>query len=61
MIILPQYAVARVIELVKSGPSRPLREKFPRFLRKVPWDGKGIWGRGFLVSTVGITEAIIQQ
>jgi len=27
----------------------------------VYWDGHGIWGRGFFVSTVGINEAIIRR
>jgi len=37
-----------------------LREKF-RFLKKVYWDNKGIWGTGFFVSTVGIDEEIIRR
>ena len=61
MIIPPKYAVARVVEVLKSVTSRRLKEDFPHFLGKVYWDGKGIWGRGFFVSTIGINEAIIQQ
>jgi len=61
MIISPKYAVARVVEVLKSVTSRRLKERFSHFLHKVYWDGKGLWGRGFFVSTVGINEAIIQQ
>ena len=38
-----------------------MKEKFPQFLGKVYWDGRGIWGRGFFVSTVGINEASIRR
>ncbi|GAH60851.1 unnamed protein product, partial [marine sediment metagenome] len=40
--------------------SRSLREKF-RFMDKVYWDDKGIWGKGYFVSTVGINEEIIRK
>jgi len=29
-------------------------------LHKVYWDDKGIWAKGYFVSTVGINEKIIQ-
>jgi putative transposase len=61
MMIPPNYAVVRVVEVLKSVTSRRLKERFPHFLRQVSWDGKGLWGRGFFVSTVGINEAIIHQ
>jgi len=60
MIIPPKYAVSKVVETLKKNTSRQLRNKFP-FLQKVYWDGQGIWGRGYFVSTVGIDEAIIQR
>ena len=60
MIIPPKYSVSKVIETIKKNTSRALREKF-RFLKKVYWDNKGIWGAGFFVSTVGIDEEIISR
>lgn len=61
MVIPPKEAVARVVATLKSVTSARLKAKFPQFLRKVYWDGHGIWGRGFFVSTVGINEAIIRR
>ena len=61
MIIPPKDAVATVVATLKSVTSRQLKEKFPHFLGKVYWDGGGMWGRGFFVSTVGINEAIIRR
>ena len=60
MVIPPKDAVAKVVATLKSVTRAGLKEKFPHFLRKVYWDGGGIWGRGFFVSTVGINEAIIR-
>jgi len=31
------------------------------FLSKAYWDKRGIWGKGFLVSKVGINEKIIRK
>ena len=61
MVIPPKDAVAKVVGTLKSVTSARMKEKFPHFLRKVYWDGRGIWGRGFFVSTVGINEATIQR
>ena len=61
MIIPPKYAVSKVVDTLKSVTSRELWAKFPHFLPKVYWDGGGVWTRGFFVSTVGITEAIIRR
>lgn len=59
MVIPPKYAVSRVVEALKSVTSRQLKEKFPHMIRKVYWDGGGVWARGFFASTVGINEATI--
>jgi len=59
-IIPPKYAVSRIVEAFKSNTSRLMREKFSEFLNKVYWDGYGIWGTRFFVSTVGIDEATIR-
>lgn len=60
MIVPPKYAVSKVVETIKKNTGRSLREKF-RFLDKVYRDDKGIWGKGYLVSTVGINEEIIRK
>lgn len=59
MLIPPKYAVSKVVEVIKSNTSRALKHKF-NFLHKVYWDDKGIWAKGYFVSTVGINERIIQ-
>ena len=61
MIIPPKYSISKVVETMKSVTSRRMKEKFPHFLSKVYWDDKGIWARGFFVSTVGINESIIRR
>ena len=61
MVIPPKYSVSKVMETMKSVTSRRIREKFPHFLREVYWDDKGIWARGFFVSTVGVNEATIRK
>ena len=58
-LIPPKYAVSKVVEAIKSNTSRALKQKF-NFLHKVYWDNKGIWVKGYFVSTVGINEKIIQ-
>jgi putative transposase len=61
MIIPPKYSVSKVIEAMKTITSKRLREKFPHFLKKIYWDDRGIWARGFFVSTVGVNEATIRK
>lgn len=60
MIIPPKYAVSKVVEIIKSNTSKALKEKFG-FLEKVYWDGGGIWGVGYFVSTVGINGKTIKR
>ena len=60
MVIPPKYAVSTVVETLKKNTSRHLSLKF-RFLKQVYWDNGGIWSKGFFVSTVGITEAIVRK
>ena len=61
MVIPPQYAVIRVVNILKSVISRHLNRGFSHFRQKVYWDGGGIWSQGLFVSTIGINEAIIQR
>ena len=49
-----------VAETIKKNTSRSLSRKFT-FLKKVYWDQKGIWGKGYFVSTVGIKEEAIRK
>lgn len=60
MVIPPKYSVSNVVETTKKNTSKSLREKFD-FLKKVYWDGKGIWGRDYFVSMVGINEGVIKN
>ena len=61
MVIPPRYAVSMVVEALKKNTSRSLRQKFSGFLDSVYWDGGGIWGTGYFVSTVGVNESIIKR
>jgi len=60
MIIPPKYSVSEVVNVLKANTSRAIKEKF-EFLKKVYWDGRGIWSKGYFVSTVGIEERIIKR
>ncbi len=60
MVIPPRYAVSKVVETLKTNTSRALKERF-RFLNKVYWDGRGMWSKGYFVSTVGINEKTIRR
>ena len=51
MVILPKYAVSKVVETIKSNTSKALKLKFA-FLKKVYWDDQGIWAKGYFVSIV---------
>jgi putative transposase len=61
MVIPPKYSVSKVVETIKSNTSRELTKKFSQFLGDVYWDGKGIWSKGYFVSTVGINEETIRR
>ena len=60
MVIPPKYAVSQAVEVIKKNTSRALSRKFT-FLPKVYWDQKGIWGKGYFTSTVGINEEVIRR
>ena len=51
MLIPPKYAASKVVETIKSNTSKALKTKFA-FLKKVYWNDKGIWTKGYFVSTV---------
>ena len=60
MVIPPKYAVSKVVETIKKNTGRSLTRKFV-FLKKVYWDRKGVWGKGYFISTVGINEEVIRR
>jgi len=60
MVIPLKYAVSKVVETIKKNTSRSLSRKFT-FLKKVYWDRKGIWSKGYFVSIVGINEEVIRR
>jgi len=61
MVIPPKYSILQVVETLKSVTSKRMKMKFPQMVRKIYWDGGGIWARGFFVSTVGINEQGIRN
>lgn len=58
--IPPKYAISMVVKTIKKNASRSLSRKFA-FLKKAYWDRKGIWGKGYFVSTVGINAEVIRK
>ena len=59
MEIPPKYSVSEVVQKLKAYTSVYLREKF-KFISEI-YDGKGIWGTGYFVSTVGLNEENIKK
>ena len=60
MVIPPKYAVAKVVEIMKSKTSFQLKKKFPLFA-DIYWDKGGIWSIGYFVSTIGLDAALIRR
>lgn len=60
MVIPLKYAMSKVAKIVKKNTGRSLGRKFT-FLKKVYWDRKGIGGKGYFVSNVGINEEVISK
>ncbi len=60
MIIPAKYSVGRVVETTKGNTNRSRGEKFG-FLSKLYWDNKGIGGKDYFVSTVGINEQMVKK
>lgn len=59
MEIPPKYSVSEVVQKLKAYTSAHLKQKF-KFISEI-YDGKGIWGTGYFVSTVGLNEAQIRK
>jgi len=55
VVIPPKYAVAWVVQYIKSQSAKALKAKFP-FLQKVYFSRESIWSRGYCVSGIGLDE-----
>jgi len=56
----PRYSPAKIINLIKGGTSRKIREEFPE-LEEVYW-GDSFWADGYFVRTVGqMTQGIVRD
>jgi putative transposase len=55
VVIPPKYAVARVVQYIKSQSAKALKVEFP-FLQKAYFAREGIWSRGYCVSCIGLDE-----
>ena len=55
IVIPPKYAVARVMQYIKSQSAKALKEKFP-YLQRIYFSKGGIWSRGYCVSCIGLDE-----
>ena len=60
MVIPSKYAVSKIVENIKKNTSKSLNRKFA-FFKKVYWDRKGIRGKGYFVSPMGINEEVIRK
>lgn len=60
MIIPPKYAVAKVIEIIKSRSAKVVREKI-QWLEKLYYDTPSLWSVGYFASTVGVNEEMIKR
>ena len=58
--IPPQWAVGKVVGIIKSNTAKSLKAEFP-FLKDVYWGTDSIWSEGYFVSTVGINEQTIRK
>jgi putative transposase len=61
IVIPPKYAISEVMGILKSQSSSRLRKKFA-FLEKYYWaEDKVFWSPGYLVSSVGVSEAAVKN
>ena len=59
-IIPPRYAVAKVVEILKSRSTKVIRHKF-QWLDKVYYGTQSLWSPGYFISSVGLTETVIRN
>jgi len=60
IIIPPKYAVAKVVEIIKSRSAKVVRKEI-QWLDKLYYNTPSLWTVGYFVSTVGINETIIRN
>jgi len=60
VLIPPTIKVEQVVSFIKNNTAKALSEKF-RFLKRINEINNGIWSLGCLVSTVEISEEMIQE
>lgn len=60
VIIPPKYAVAKVVEIIKSQSARVMRAEI-RWFGKPYYDTSGLWSVGYFVSTIGLDEQMIKN
>jgi len=59
-IIPPKYAVAKVVEIIKSQSAKVMRKEIGWF-DKPYYDTPSLWSVGYFVSTIGLNEEIIKK
>ena len=59
-IIPPKYAVAKVIEILKSQSAKVMRKEIAWF-DKPYYDTPSFWSVGYFASTIGINEEMIRK
>ena len=53
-------SLSSVVNLIKTNTGKAMRGRFS-FLDKVYWGVEGIWSIVYFMSTVGISEKVIQK
>lgn len=61
IIIPPRVSVARTVQFMKSQTGKKLREKFDYIDKAMRQKGRGMWSRGYCVSTIGLNEKMIMD
>jgi len=56
----PTMAVGKVVGIIKQNTARELKQKFP-LIKKVYWGTEAVWSAGYFVSTVGVSEAVMEK
>jgi putative transposase len=59
-IIPPRYAVAKVVEIIKSRSAKVMRSEIEWF-DKPYYDTSSFWSVGYFVSTIGLDEEMIKK
>jgi len=60
IIIPPKYAVAKVVEIIKSRSAKQIRKEI-EWLDKLYYDTPSLWTVGYFVSSIGLDEEMIKK